>query len=593
MPSCHNNSPSIRLARNAGAHIYLGKMQPLSPPVPAKACAGPEKSFAQAVPEFGRIYGFDVLNLGAYYGAAGPVLALYIKYLGGSPTFMGLVMACMPACQLTQLFVAPHIEQWGIKRTMLASLALRNAMHTVLAILPFLAGWMLGSNPLGLAQASAPGGFFGLPGATLLLVLFFVMLGFDLCQGLGFSGWMPWVTWLVPEKYRGRYFAFEQMMNNLGQMAFSGVAGWILGEQGSHGNYGSIFAIGAVCGWISLVFLGRITPSPRSADRPAAHSMDLRWMKAVWQITPFRRMMYVIWAHQLMLSVGYFFIFFQKDVLHLTDSFLMAATTVGIAGGLLSVYVWGSLADRFGSKPVMALSYYIVLGINAYWVALALGLPLSQKPVLIAVQFLTVAGLQGYVVTNMRYVLGSLPKDKMVFGTVFYNLTVQVSTMVGAMLWGRVLDLSFIQNIHLTFHNFRLDRFGVVFGCMLLLAILARFMVHRLENRESQSTAGEVAWYALCNDRVTRKIFAYAAFGLAALPVSYLFQPEAVRQALDISLYCLGILQGSGNLGLPPGSHLPWRAAFLTTLFVSMLACTLLCFHRHQRRMKTAAPNPA
>jgi len=552
---------------------------------PADSCAAPEITFRKAVPEYGRIYSFDVLNLGAYYCAAGPALALYIKYLGGSPTFMGLVMACMPACQLTQLFVAPHLERWGIKRTMMASLAMRNALHTVLAILPFLAGWLLGTNPLGLARTADPGDFFGLPGATILLVLFFVMLGFDLSQGIGFSGWMTWVTWLVPEKFRGRYFAFEQMMNNLGQMAFSGVAGWILGDQGSHGNYGSIFAIGAVCGWVSLAFLGRITPSPRRVDPAAAHALNLNWMKDVWKIVPFRRMMYVIWAHQLMLSVGYFFVFFQKDVLHLTDSFLMAMTTVGIAGGFLSVYVWGNLADRFGSKPVMALAYCLVLGTTAYWVALALGFPLSQKPLLMAVQFLSVAGLQGYVVTNMRYVLGSLPGEKVVFGTVFYNLTVQVSTMLGAMLWGRVLDLSFIRNIHGTFNGFRFDRFGVVFGCMLLLATIARILVQRLDNRESQASSFQVAWYAFHNDRVTRRMFAYAVFGLASLPISYLFQPDAVRRLLDMGAYCLGILQGSETLGLAPGINLPWQGAFYVTLSVLLLACTWLCYHRHQRRL--------
>jgi MFS family permease len=532
-----------------------------------------EKTFAQAVPEYIRIYGFDVLNLGAYYCAAGPALGLYIKYLGGSPTFMGLVMACMPACQLLQLFVAPHLERWGVKRTMVTSLALRNVMHTLLALLPFLAGWLAGAHPAGGTPSPLSGGVLSHPAALVLPVLFVIMLGFDMCQGLGFAGWMTWVNWLVPEKYRGRYFAFEQMMNNLGQMCFSAVAGWILGDQGNHGNYGSLFLLGALCGWASLAFLGRITAIPKRLERPEFQSLNLSWMKDVWKIKPFRRMMYVIWAHQLMLSVGYFFVYFQKDILHLTDRFLMVMNTVGIAGGLLSVYIWGNLADRFGSKPVMALAYYLILGTISYWVLLALGIPLYQKPMLILAQFLFIAGLQGYVVTNMRYVLGSLPQERVVFGTVFYNLTVQVSTMVGAMLWGRILDLSFIKTLGVTFGNLRLDRFGIVFGCMLLLATITRVFLHRLENRESRATSVSVAWYALRKDRVTRVLLLFLALGLAALPLSYLVQPADWRQTLGLGGYCLDVLNGFEGATHPARVQPAFWAVMAACLLIGALLC--------------------
>ena len=148
-----------------------------------------------------------------------------------------------------------------------------------------------------------------------------------------------------------------------------------------------------------------------------------------------------------------------------------------------------------------------------------------------------------------------------------------------------MLDLSFIQNIHMTFDGLRVDRFAVVFGCMLLLATVARMLMQRMENRESQATSFQVGWYALQNDRVTRKMFAYALFGFAALPISYVFQPHAVRQILDVGSYSLGILQGSVDLGLPPELNLHWQGAFYATLAVMLLACTWLCYHRHQRRL--------
>ena len=450
----------------------------------SSTATAPEASFRKAVPEYLRIYGFDVLNLGAYYCAAGPALGLYIKYLGANTTYMGLVMACMPACQLLQFFVASHIERWGIKRVMMGSLMMRNFVHLFLALLPFLAGWGIGVGEQGKA-------------GPLLVWLFVVMLGFDLCQGLGFAGWMAWVNWLVPEKFRGRYFAFEQMMNNIGQMCFAGVAGWILGAQGSHFNFGSLFLLGAICGWTSIAFLGRISAIPKKADANKSPALHFGWVATIWRRPEFRKMMYVIWAHQLMLTVGYFFVYFQKDRLHLTDQFLMIMTTFGIAGGVLSVYVWGTLADRFGSKPVMALAYYFVLGITAYWLILGMGLPLAQKPALILAQFLYVAGLQGYVVTNMRYVLGCLPREHMVHGTIFYNLTVQVSTMFGAMFWGRFLDFTFLRNLDLICLGIRVDRFTVVFACMLLLAFVARIFIHLLANSESQANAAYVARHAI------------------------------------------------------------------------------------------------
>lgn len=534
---------------------------------PAETPSGTvEQSFQAAVPEYLRIYGFDVLNLGAYYCAAGPALGLYIKYLGGSTTYMGVVMACMPACQLLQVFVAPHLERWGIKRVMLTSLIIRNLMHLLMAILPFLAGLLVAKG------GAHGGGFFAQPTALMLAALFVIMLGFDLCQGLGFSGWMTWVNYLVPEKFRGRYFAFEQMMNNLGQMAFSGIAGWILGVQGNHRNYGTLFMLGAVCGWASIVFLGRISASPKKSVKPEFNSLNLSWVRTVWSVLGFRRLMYVIWAHQLMLSVGYFLIYFQKDTLHLSDQFLMMMNTVGIVGGVLSVYVWGSLADRFGSKPVMALAYYLILGVSAYWVALGLGLPFAQKPLLIFVQFLYVAGLQGYVVTNMRYVLGSLPSDRMVYGTIFYNLTVQVSTMVGAMFWGSFLDLPMLRALAGSYFGLRMDRFTVVFALMLLLALLARFFVHRLSNNESQANALKVAWFAVRQDATTQRILLFFAAGLAALPISYFFQPQPWREQLGLQGYCVAVLQGLDGIAHPDGV----LAIFWAAIAVVAVLCGLL-----------------
>jgi len=525
-----------------------------------------EKSFQQAVPDYLRIYGFDVLNLGAYYCAAGPALGLYIKYLGGSTTYMGLVMACMPACQLLQIFVAPHLERWGIKKIMVASLLMRNIMHFLLAMLPFLAGFFCSS------AGDSNAGFFAQPTALLLIALFVVMLGFDLCQGLGFSGWMTWVNWLVPEKYRGRYFAFEQMMNNVGQIGFSAVAGWILGAQGSHFNYGSIFLMGAVCGGASLLFLRKVPAIPKKTDKAEFRSLNLSWIGLIWGVKPFRRMMYVICAHQLMLSVGYFFIYFQKDSLHLTDRFIMVMTTVGIAGGVLSVYIWGNLADRFGSKPVMALAYYLIMGVAIFWVGLGLGLPLSQAPLLLLVQFLYVAGLQGYVVTNMRYVLGSLPSDRMLFGTIFYNLVVQVATMLGAMFWGRFLDLEFLKNLNVYYSWMHIDRFTIVFICMLLLSLVARFCIHRLSNSESGATSLTVAWFAICQDAATRYLTSFAAFGLASLPVSYVLQPDSLKEELGLGGYCAVMLQGTG-WGITPESRL-----FLVVVAVFLVLWLLLCF---------------
>lgn len=532
----------------------------------------PEATFRQAVPECLKIYGFDVFNLGAYFCAAGPVLGLFVKHLGGSTTFLGLVMACMPACQLMQMFIAPSLENLGIKRAMVGSLAMRNFFHTLLACLPFVAGWLAGFQVPELTRIPLIGGFFSQPNAIALAVFFVIMLSFDFCQGVGFAGWMTWVNWLVPEKYRGRYFAFEQMMNNFGQMVFSALAGFVLGDQGSNANYGTLFLIGAVCGWTSIVLLGRVKAIPRKAERSEFTALNLSWIKTIWPITPYRRMMYVILAHQMMMSVGIFFVYFQKDVLMLTDRFLMAIATVGIIGGFVSVYIWGTLADRFGSKPVMALAYYLILGSVSYWLALALGFPLAQKPLILLMQFGLIAGFQGYVVTNMRYVLGSLPKDRVVFGTVFYNLMVQVSTMAGAMIWGRLLDVKKLDSLNLNLGSLRVDRFTIVFACMLGLAVLARIFVHRLENLESKATA----WHALCymvrRDAAAQGLLTVLLFALLAVPLSYLFQSVSLKSALPLADYCSFVLQGM----TPDASTVQTGLLRLRVTFWSTLSAVLL-----------------
>lgn len=431
-------------------------------------------SLLKAVPSWPYNFSFAFLNLSSYFVLTGPVIILMMRSWGASATQVGILLSMMPATQLVQLFVAPYIEKYGINKFVIGGLAFRNIFNVLLCILPFFAGLY------GHVRAMY----------ILLAIMFFV----DMSHSIGYAGWMTWVSWLVPESHRGRYFSIEQLMSTAGQTIVIFTSGAILGETPVDQKFGIFLVVGAVMGWLSIISLSKVPSPPKLANPPKAEMFWI-WIRPVLKIEAFRKLLYVLVGTTMMVMIGSFNVMYMTEDLKIKQNFVLYMGSAGTIGSVISVYFWGLLADKFGSKPVMVLGQRLMLIGAIYWFAMSLGMPYYHIAFIMAAGFITAIGLFAYVVTGFRYVCSAVPREYLIYGTVIFNLTVQISASIGPIIWGRLLDL--LDKLNLQIGSVTVTRFTPIYTIMLGWVVLANIFAKRLPDGEHKMRSHAVAIHGI------------------------------------------------------------------------------------------------
>lgn len=202
---------------------------------------------------------------------------------------------------------------------------------------------------------------------SLLAVL---AVGFTMAQ-LTANAWWSWVADLVPEPVRGRFLANRQfaatvatiigtlpviLLDSFGKDAagnYTDFADWI---------FIGIFALCSLSGAIDIIIHGFI-PEPARQDRPAKVNTVRSSLANLMQPLRDRR----FWKFTLTMTLGSFTVMLSAPFVW---PYLVDANTIGMAlsmffismmlhcsGMLLGSRYWGLLADRFGAKPVMAITF--------------------------------------------------------------------------------------------------------------------------------------------------------------------------------------------------------------------------------------------
>ena len=202
----------------------------------------------------------------------------------------------------------------------------------------------------------------------------FFMFFFNLLRGLATTGWLPWVSALVPPSLRGRYFSTDKLADNLsGAVAFF-FCGLIFGSQPTNYNFGLVYVVALLCGWTSLVFLKRIECPPPKPGKPKLEPFKI-WVGRVWRDKPFRRLIRLNIVFYVMIGAwDPFTTLFMRDSLNVPEHIILYISGVKMLGAVASAWGWGILSDRFSSRPILTLAIWTSLVAMAGWFLLSLGL---------------------------------------------------------------------------------------------------------------------------------------------------------------------------------------------------------------------------
>jgi len=207
-------------------------------------------------------------------------------------------------------------------------------------------------------------------GGTTSERLWFILGALAVSSFLGsISGvsWLSWMTDLVPEHIRGRYFGRRNMTNGIVVMTLSLLGGKLLDLLGDGiARFQLLFLIALVAGAVSLHFLRQIAepafPHPVS-EKPFASLLPLPWKDA-----NFRRLIRftTLWGFAVNFAAPFFAVYMLED-LKLSFGLIALYAASSSLMDMLGMRFWGVLSDRVGNKPVMVLTSFFGAAVPVVW----------------------------------------------------------------------------------------------------------------------------------------------------------------------------------------------------------------------------------
>ena len=351
----------------------------------------------------------------------GSVFVLFLSELSISNTQIGFLLALFPFMGLVAPFIAPAVARFGYKRTYLIFWAARKLATAFLLLVP----WVL-------AQ-------FGTEAAVVFITV--ITAGFGLCRAVAETGYYPWIQEFVPSSIRGKYSATNNAVSSVASMIAVAVATYVLGLAMGLDRFILLFAVGVAFGGLSVWMYAHIPGGApvRNADARRTSYRDLlsalRDGNLMWYL-----------AGIALLTFGtsplYSFLpIFMKEQVGLSESGVVSLQTAALVGGLLTSYLLGWSADRYGSKPVMISGVLMKMLLPIAWLLMPRNMDASLIVALVIAFVQGVAGIAWMVGSGRLLFVSIVPSDRKSEYMAVYYAIVGIIGGGSQLLGGSLLDV--------------------------------------------------------------------------------------------------------------------------------------------------------
>ena len=195
------------------------------------------------------------------------------------------------------------------------------------------------------------------------LVLFFATVAVSsLIMNLAGTVWQSWISDLVPEERRGRFFGLRNAIHGLLGVATAYGAGrgmdWLKAQGHEPLGYALAFGLAVVFALVSTILLTR-QPEPELAPRPRL-SLRETFIGPLKE-PQFRRLTIFVaaWFLTGTLASPFYIVHMMKN-LHFSFAAIGVYSIIGGVTGMVMQLFWGRAIDRFGARPVTVLNFALV-----------------------------------------------------------------------------------------------------------------------------------------------------------------------------------------------------------------------------------------
>lgn len=250
----------------------------------------------------------------------------------------------------------------------------------------------------------------------LLYLLIAVVVGYHLMAAVSGVSWLSWMSGLVPEEIRGRFFGLRNsvlgimtILVTIGGGTFLDLFPDILPGISQIYAFYIIFGLAVAAGMFSVVLLSRqpelYRPEPMTGKYFSFFFEPLK-------NTNFRRLIIfaIFWSFAVNFAAPFYVVYMIKD-LKLSYTIISTLTVTSAIADLVGMGVWGHFSDQVGNRAIMILSAAMAAILPFLWIFTS---P-SVLSVFIFIPFLHLLGgfvVSGYNLTSVNLIFRTVPKER-------------------------------------------------------------------------------------------------------------------------------------------------------------------------------------
>lgn len=382
-----------------------------SPPGPETSPLGCQLLVrARSIRLFTMAYAFDILFSTLSDGA---FRVGYARWLGATNQHLGLLTA-IPSCIQTLRFVTIYLVE-----------RVKNRKRYALTL--WACGYLVWVPIIFIPSVLPPGmRVWGLIAGISLMSLFFVFTG---------ATYMAWISELVPEQGRGRFFGRRNAIGGVLAMIVSIFAGRQLDTLGNKGGFGYVFGIAFLMGGGFLISVSLLPPpTVTRADSPPRF---IETWRSPLSNRGFRQLLvYLVFYTIGLLLSGPFASLYMLEHLRMSYTWIQVCSSIYTVTNLCLTPFWGYLIDKYGCTPVFRLTSFGMAWVVLLW---TLAAPERLWPLFLA-YFLSGLIFAGIVLAPMNLALKIGPEsERQLYGGLYFACQ-SLGTAVAPLIAAQIMD---------------------------------------------------------------------------------------------------------------------------------------------------------
>lgn len=329
------------------------------------------------------------------------------------------------------------------------------------------------------------------PGSVRLLVIpSLIFLSYTFAS-ISYVSWLSWMSELVPDEIRGRFFGTRNMVCGAAGMIVMVIFGRLLDSIKGHSPLG--LPLGFVITFISAVFFGMVSlhflnqiPEPEQANHSDSYSSFRKHILLPFKEPNFKKFLIfaLVWGFSVNFASPFFTLYFLRD-LRFSYGFIATLGMISAFADLVGMQLWGRISDKVKNKAVIRFAGWVAIFLPLAWV--------SARPqgTVIPIILHIVGGWfwAGINLCMNNLLLKISPQENKASFLSIYNIMGGFGAAIGPILGGFVLKS--ISGLDFQLASWTLFPVQVIFVTSTLFRLLS-FQLFKYVHEPEEATVGQM-----------------------------------------------------------------------------------------------------